>query len=649
MAPSSCSCTALSWCACAESRLRIHRARPGRRHFRGSSPPRWSRNPPDPLRELWRLLLGDGVFSPLVLFTALALSALGTVFEAVLFRSLFDAGRELSLFDQRLTFISAFLVFAIGLLLLELPILDTLQRMGRRLEIRLRTAFQEKIPLLSDRYFQSRPTSDMAERSHSVHQLREVPEIGARLVRTLFELLVTTAGLIWIDIRSAPLAVLAAILAIVIPLLLQRPINEHDLRLRTHVGGLSHFYLDALLGLVTIRTHSAETAIRREQESLLVEWARAGRSLVRAVVTAEGLQSLFGFGLVVWLLIDFLGRSTDASQILLFLYWGLNLPVLGQELAFLARQYPALRNVVLRLLEPLMALEEAVEPQDGPRTSTEGSSKSRGVSISMHGVAVRAAGHTILEDIDVAIAPGEHVAIVGPSGAGKSSLLGLLLGWNRPALGQVRIDEEPLDAMQLRKLRAATAWVEPAVQLWNRTVLENLLYGSDNGPVTSLSRVLEDAHLGRVLESLPDGMQSLLGEGGALVSGGEGQRVRFARAMLKQGTRLVLLDEPFRGLDREQRRALLKRARSHWHDATLLCVTHDVGDILELDRVLVMDAGRIVEDGIPAQLLEKKSSLFRALHDAERELASTLWSSATWGHLWLEDGLLAERRGGQAP
>ena len=94
-----------------------------------------------------------------------------------------------------------------------------------------------------------------------------------------------------------------------------------------------------------------------------------------------------------------------------------------------------------------------------------------------------------------------------------------------------------------------------------------------------------------VLERLPDGLQTPLGEGGGLVSGGEGQRVRLGRALARRGVRLVILDEPFRGLDREQRRVLLQRARQEWRATTLLCIPHDVRSTQAFDRVLVVAGG----------------------------------------------------------
>src|SRR5262249_12647916 len=457
----------------------------------------------------------------------------------------------------------------------------------------------------------------------------------------------------WIARAGAPLAVAVAALAVAVPLVMLPLLQGLDLRVRTHAGALSRFYLDVLLGSTAVRSHGAERAVRREHESLLVEWVRASGRLVRWTVVLEGLQTLIGFGLAGWLLVQHAGRVSDAGGVLLLAYWALNLPVLGEEIAMMVRQYPLFRNVTLRLLEPLGAPEDpllgrtiGVSPTspltpnpsplggEGRRRSDpsplggEGR-KTTGVSVSLDGVSVRASGHTILENLDLDIAAGSHVAVVGESGAGKSSLLGLLLGWHRAASGCVHVDGEPLDAARLDQLRNETAWVDPAVQLCNASLINNLLYGTSPDAAPALGTVIENAGLTDVLQRLPEGLQTPLGEGGGLLSGGQGQRVRLGRALVRSDARLVLLDEPFRGLDREQRRALLRRARQVWREATLLCVTHDIGETHDFERVLVVEAGRVVEDGCPAALAAAPSR-YRALLDAEQALHSELWSREHW-------------------
>jgi hypothetical protein len=103
---------------------------------------------------------------------------------------------------------------------------------------------------------------------------------------------------------------------------------EYDIRIRTHVGSLSRFYLDAKLGLVAVRTHGAERAVRREHERLLVEWARSSLRLQRVVVSVDGI--LVGIGLEVWLILQHIDHGGAAGSVLLLVYWALNLPVLDQ-------------------------------------------------------------------------------------------------------------------------------------------------------------------------------------------------------------------------------------------------------------------------------------------------------------------------------
>ncbi|HET9319847.1 MAG TPA: ATP-binding cassette domain-containing protein, partial [Bryobacteraceae bacterium] len=563
--------------------------------------------PSTPARDLFRMLKQDGVLAPGALVIALACATGGVLLEAVLFRGLFDVGRELGLAGQRMAAMGALLIFIAALLLLELPVAVSLLRWGRRLELRLRMAFLDKIPKLGDRYFHSRLTSDMAERCHSINRIRHLPELGGLFTRRVFELLLTAAGVIWLDPATLPLVTAAALTALVLPLITQPILSERDLRVRSHAGALARYYLDSLLGLVAIRVHGAERSLRREHEKLLVEWARAGFGLQRAAIWIQAAQLATGFGLAAWLLLDHLSRTGDIGGVLLLVYWALNIPVLGQAIAEVAWQYPGYRNTALRLMEPLGALEETApipQPDGFP------AALAKGVSVALEKVTVRAAGHLILDEIDLRIEPGSHVAIVGPSGAGKSSLVGLLLGWHRPAAGSVLVDGAPLDG-QLDALRRQTAWVDPAVQIWNRSFFENICYGTDADREREVGAVIESANLRHVLEQLPGGLQTKLGESGGLVSGGEGQRVRLGRAMLRPDVRLVILDEPFRGLDSEQRRELLVRARKLWNHATLLCIMHNMEETREFERVIVVERGKIAEDGSPKVLAAQPDSRYR--------------------------------------
>jgi ATP-binding cassette subfamily B protein len=367
-------------------------------------------------------------------------------------------------------------------------------------------------------------------------------------------------------------------------------------------------------------------------------------ALQRGSVFIEGVQMFVGFALAGWILFGHFSGGVSGAM-LLVTYWVLNLPALGYELALTAREYPAHRSTILRLLEPLGAPDASREAGSKERgLSGQSRSAHAGVEIDARRVAVRLAGHMVLENIDLRVEPGSHVAIVGASGAGKSTLVGMLLGWYRPSQGDLLVDDKPLTGDRLDALRRETAWVDPTLQIWNESLLENLLYGSD-GSAQGLTSVLEAGALMPIIAKLPEGLATPLGEGGALLSAGERQRVRLGRAMMRPDARLVILDEPFLGLERDRRRALLAQARQRWAGRTLLYVTHDVGETRGFDRVLVMERGRIVEDGEPLSLTQKPSSRYRRLLQVQETVNARLTTGAEWRHLRLESGRLVQEHG----
>lgn len=596
-----------------------------------------------PEREIWKALRQDGLLNPAILILALFLATLTVMIEAILLQGILQVSQSLGMVSQRFGAYLILLAFILFPLLLEFPISSTMSRMGRRLETRLRIAYLSKIPRLGDRYFHSRLTSDMTYRAHDLRQLRSLPNAGISLLRLLFQLILTTLGVIWLDPASAPLAIIGTAVFVAISFLSRPVIDESDLRFRTHTGALSRLYLDSLLGLVPAKTHGAERAIRREHETLLVEWVRAGRQYFNISSFLAGFGALLYSIFSILIIMNYVRQGAQSGEILLLFYWTLSLPTLGQAVADQVQQYPMLRNRVLRLLEALGAPDEeeawsaggnGSDPQDKPVA------KAAPAGIYMQDVNLQAGGHTILQGINLDIQPGEHVAIIGPSGAGKSSLVGLLLGWHRPAQGQIIVDGEVLDGARIKDLRRDTAWLDPAVQVWNWSLYENLRYGNEREDALPIGQVIQDADLFDVLERLPDGLKTQLGENGGLISGGEGQRVRLGRALLRRNVRLAILDEPFRGIDREKRRLLLRKARERWQHTTLLCITHDVGETLAFTRVIVIENGQIIEQGEPQALANDPDSRYRDLLNAEKSVNETLWASTKWRRLVIENGHL---------
>ena len=603
-------------------------------------------------QEILRTILENGRLFPVLLAVTLVLSSLGTALEALLLKGLFEFTNFPALAYYRTEIFGGLIAFFSAMLMLELSGAATALRIGQWLEVRFRVSILQKIPRLGDRYFHSRLTSDMAQRVYELRALRGVPELAVTVFRSIFEIMLTTAGIIWLNPSGAVITVVTSVLVVGVSLLTQSWLKEQDLRFRSHIGALSRFYLDALLGLVPIRTHRAERSISVEHESMLVKWSRAGMNFYATNLAAVGMQSLAGTFSAVWILFSYLKGGGEAGGVLLLLYRIMKLPVLGQALAGAFQQYPMQHNRMLRLLEMRDSSEETEtwyneeqkEQKRGSASQPDAkAASSSGLSIVMNAVQVHGGGKILLRDIDLNVNSGDHIAVVGPSGAGKSSFVGLLLGWYQPVSGSVHVDNELLHGERLYRLRKETAWVDPGVQLWNRSLEENLRYGTYDETACSLEEAVQLADLSGVTSRLTGGFTTLIGENGGLLSGGQGQRVRLGRAFLRTGVRLVILDEPFRGLDREKRREFLQRCRQYWQGATLFFVSHDIDEALGFNRVLVMEQAEIVEDGRPDHLVEDSRSRYHALWQAERNIQQKLHEHHRWRNWIMKKGKLQEK------
>ena len=586
---------------------------------------------PNRLADYWREqtgLLG-------LLGAGLGVAAAGVVAQALILRGLLVLGQFLPTVGERTVALGLLLAFVLSLLLLEGSSAALLGRLGRRLDARLRIAFMTLLPRLGSQTIQRLSTADLMERIHTVRDLHNLPELSAQLGRTFFQLLFTLLGLALISPIGATLGLLNVILVVGLVLVGTEVASAQHRMVRAALAALSRLALDGMLGSVAIHAHLAGPALQRRHERLLAGWTRWATALAKTEFWISALGAISSALLVavsVWVH----SLSGTVAQLPLLLFWSLQLGTLSDQLARLGFLFVG----ELSKGERYVALTDLpAEERPAPHaTGTAPTSAEAGVAVVFDGVAVEHDGQTILKALQLRIAPGSHVAIVGASGAGKSTLLGLLLGRSQPACGTLLVDGQALTGPALQALRAQTAWVDPGVQIWNRSFLQNITYGSD----LPAPHAAVDAVIGALIEQLPNGMQSTLGERGRLVSGGQGQRVRYGRAIQRQEARLVILDEPFRGLDREQRRALLDHARTCWPEATLLCVTHDVAHTIGFERVLVLADGQLVEDGCPTALAAQMGSRYGALLAADQALDAQIWAGreVPWRRVTLSEGHL---------
>ena len=336
----------------------------------------------------------------------------------------------------------------------------------------------------------------------------------------------------------------------------------------------------------------------------------SGRSR-RAVAAALGAMDLearwspvadlllaAGGGLVLWLGVAAVtgGRMSLGTLLVVLAYLSsLYGPI--RALARLSRTLArgaASRERVLEVLDSGEVVPAAAEPR--PAGPPRRGLALRGVWFGY------AEGATVLRHLDLEVAAGERVCVVGPTGAGKSTLLALLLRFYDPDAGAVELDGTDLRDLELGSLRRQLALVPQDPWMLDGTIADNVGFGRPGATCERLEAVAAQTGVHELIQRLPDGWDTQIGEGGVRLSGGQRRRVALARAILRDAS-VLLLDEPTSGLDAASEQAVLGALDLAAEGRTALSVSHRLSLAARADRVVVLDGGRVVEQGPPGELL----------------------------------------------
>ncbi|NDJ60835.1 MAG: ATP-binding cassette domain-containing protein [Chloroflexi bacterium] len=575
------------------------------------------------------------VLLALVLITSV-LAGIGVFGQALLLRALMDLGAAIADAPARALVIGLLLGFAVTLLILKWLMYRGTMRIGHRLDARLRLALLTLLPQFTPGFAQHITLGDLFERVHSLQAVRQLPNYTVEVLQLGWQLVFTLVGLLLIDPLIGLLGVLRlGLLAAAVGF--NRVPNALRTEARYYQGRLSRFYLDVLHGLVPIRAHQAEAAVQHEYRAQLWRWGRAQWRLLEFEFWLVAAARIVSHLVIAAMIVVFATSAATLPNWLLLIFWAFNLDIIGQQLLdavlFFQRDQLKVTRYAEILNTPPTEAPAAANAARKPPQSTAGA------ALTLRNVALHKGRQPILRDLNFEIAAGQHVAVLGPSGAGKSSLMGLLLGLDQPTAGTILIDDQPLDAAGWRALREQIVWVAADVRLWNQALLANLQFSGQTVPVRT---VIQAADLLTLLEGAGRGLQTPLGEAGRRISGGEGARVRFGRALQIPQARLVILDEPFVSLDPPRRKALLKHARTYWSNATLLYVTHAPEEAGDFDHVLIMAGGALVEAADAAALREQPGSQFQQMRAASATARQTIWGAAAWQRWRLGNGKLRD-------
>ena len=452
--------------------------------------------------------------------------------------------------------------------------------------------------------------------THDVEQLRTL--VTAELIRALTSGLVFAATLYWMLVVSVRLTVAAFI---VVPLTmviwgpLIRRLRRGDRQVLDIAGEVGSHIQETVSGIRMVKSAAAEPLERKRFRKLTTDYFDTFLRTVRLRALAGPITEVFvalGTAILLWygarmVVVD--GSLTGGEFVgFIFLSTKLYAPV-----KYLSK--------LPTLIQPgLVGAERIFEFLDAPVgiRDREGTRPFAGVreGIRYRGVGMEyRPGDRVLSDVDFFVPAGTVVALVGPSGAGKTTIVDLLSRFYEPTAGAIEIDGTDIRDLQLASLRGALGVVSQDTVLFHDTVRANIAYGREDAALERVEAAARAAHAHDFVTKLPDGYETVVGERGTTLSGGQRQRIAIARAVLRDPPVLVL-DEATSALDTESERLVQEAMDGLLAGRTVFVIAHRLSTIRRADRIVVVDGGRIVQQGTHAALMEA-GGVYRRLRELQ--------------------------------
>jgi ATP-binding cassette subfamily C protein CydD len=483
---------------------------------------------------------------------------------------------------------------------------------AQRVKLSLRKSLYDKLRLLGPAYLSEQRTGELVNTlSDGIEALenyyaRFLPAMSLMALVPL-SILVFVFPIDWISglvmLGTAPLIPFFMIL-------IGKGAERRNQRQWQQLARMSAHFLDIVQGLTSLKLFNAT---RREAEMI----ARISDDYRRTTLSVLRIAFLSSFAL------EFFSTVSIAIVAVLIgfrLFWGELDFLYGFFVLLLAPEfYLPLRNMgthyharmaAIGAAEKMFDILEAPLPDRGAEETLPLLFTGK-VSISLTDVGFTYPdGRNALRDLHLTIEAGERIAIVGPSGAGKSTLLNLLLGFQQPSEGTLRVNGQPVTSLDPATWRKQISWLSQRVHLFHGTIADNIRLARAEADPSSVEQAARLAHAHDFIQALPEGYDTLVGEGGQGLSGGQIQRIALARAFLKDAP-LVVLDEATAHLDLESEQLIQQALETLAEGRTLIMVAHRLRTLRQMSRILVLDQGRLAEEGNHEELLARQGVYHR--------------------------------------
>jgi len=476
---------------------------------------------------------------------------------------------------------------------------------GTRLVTDLRNAMFARLLALPASHYEQQPSGVLISKlTFDVMQVTAAATTALTIVfRDALAIIGLLAYLLWLNWKLTLFALAMAPLIVGIVRVLSVRLRNASREVQQAMGLITQVIEEAIGGHKVVKLFGGQEYERRRFDH---EANRVRRHMMKQVVAVAGsapvVQLIAAVALAVIIWFALLQPSAAPLSVGDFTAFVTGMLLLTAPLKRVTDVNEHVQKGLAAAESVFRLIDEPAEPDRGTIDigRTRGEIRFEGVSFH-YGDPERPA----LDGIELAIAPGQTVALVGPSGAGKTTLANLVPRFYQPVRGRITLDGRDLEALTLASLRANIALVSQDVVLFNDTVAANIAYGAMNGAAEKdIVAAAEAAHAMEFIREMPQGIATLIGENGVRLSGGQRQRLAIARALLKNAPVLVL-DEATSALDTESERQVQAALEALMRGRTTIVIAHRLSTVENADRIVVLDRGRIAETGTHRELLER--------------------------------------------
>jgi subfamily B ATP-binding cassette protein MsbA len=489
---------------------------------------------------------------------------------------------------------------------------------GRGVIRDLRTEIFSRLIDLSAGYFDQHSSSTIV--SKLIYDVEQTATATTDTLTAMVKDVLATVGLLglmfYLDWKLTVIFLVFIPVVVAVMRHATRRFRKTSQRIQDSVGGIAHVTNEAAQGQRVVKTYGGQ---QQEREAFAAANQHNFRqTMKRAVVSAAVVPVTtlclgIPLAIILYVYLNYLRTGPESAGD--FASYLAALFMVTSPIKRLAKVNEKIQIGITAANSAFQIIDTEPEPDHGDKEMGRANGEIR-----MSGVhfGYRGGKSVVLEDVDLEVMPGQRIALVGPSGSGKSTITSLLLRLYPPEKGQITLDGIDIQELRLKDLRRQIAIVSQDTVLFDDTIRRNILYGMvDEEDDERLNTVVSAAHIDEFVKHFPDGLDTQVGEHGLRLSGGQRQRIAIARALYKNAP-ILILDEATSALDTRSERLVQDATETLMEGRTTLLIAHRLTTIEGADQILVLQEGRIVEQGRHAELLEK-SGVYADLHRVQSE------------------------------